>query len=312
MSKIGKDVLIDLLHTNAGKEVARKSISHDTVIKFGRTVSDYMISAEKYYTGKPDGKFFTSAEFGDDVVNAKKAYITINTLMGGETAELNRFNEGKKQVPGLITPLGLTKIVDMVVLLFAFANTGEAITYETVRACRQSEISETEDGKFVIVDALASTTKLSIEEIMNLGYGDKNHLAICRYHFHSGAVALDMEKFGSDYLKPEEKEVLLLTGNKLQAKCLGYEDRYRGKDGEAALMYDVDVYEPDAFYWNLDEGDDNETLRAKVLDNDTVEKVRSFYEALNAGGDFPEMPDGYKEWKHNFQKLIFSELNKIF
>ncbi len=42
-------------------------------------------------------------------------------------------------------------------------------------------------------------------------------------------------------LKPEEKEVLLLTGNKYHAKCLGYSNQFHGKDGQPALMYDVDI-----------------------------------------------------------------------
>lgn len=208
--------------------------------------------------------------------------------MGNDNAEFMRFSEGKKQTPGLISAIGLQKITDMLVLLFTFANNGEEITYDTVRACRQTEISETPEGKFDFIDALQSSTKATIEEIVALGYGNKNKLAICKFHFNPGSVVLDMARFGKDYLKPEEKEVLLLTGNNYQAKCLGYSDKFYGKDGQPALMYDVNVYPPAEFYWHVNCSE--EELKKVVFDSDMISKVNSFFKALNAniGGTYPE------------------------
>ena len=312
MSKINKEILIDLLHTNAGKEALRKSISRANITFFARTVSDDIISAQKYYVGNPDGKFITAKDFDEQTVKAGKAYETINTLMGNENAEFMRFSEGKKQTPGLISEIGLQKIADMLVLLFIFANNGEDINYDTVRACRQTEISETPEGKYDFIDALQSSTKATVEEIVALGYGNKNKLAICKFHFHKGAVVLDMVRFGKDYLKPEEKEVLLLTGNKYKAKCLGYSDKFYGKDGQPALMYDVDVYKPDGFFWNVDSS--VEELKEKVFNSDMIAKVKAFYEALNAniGGEYPEEPEGYRSWKEAFKMYVYSQLDKVY
>ncbi len=312
MSKINKEVLIDLLHTNAGKEALQKSISRANIAFFARTVSDDIISAQRYYVGNPDGKFITDKDFDEETVKAGKAYETINTLMGNDNAEFMRFSEGKKQTPGLISEIGLQKIADMIVLLFVFANDGEEIKYDTVRACRQTEISETPEGKFDYIDALQSSTKATVEEIVALGYGNKNKLAICKFHFHEGAVVLDMVRFGKDYLKPEEKEVLLLTGNKYQAKCLGYSDKFFGKDGQPALMYDVDVYAPDGFYWKVDASE--EELKDFVFNADMITKVKAFYEALNTniGGEYPKEPEDYRNWKEAFKMYVYNQLDKVY
>ena len=312
MSKINKEVLIDLLHTNAGKEALRKSISRANIAFFARTVSADIISAQKYYVGNPDGKFITDKDFDEETVKNGKAYITINTLMGNDDAEFMRFSEGKKQVPGLISELGLQKIADMITLLFVFANDGENINYYTIRTCRQTEISETKENEYQFIDALQSTTKGTVEEMMNFGYGNKNKLAICKFHFHEGAVVLDMTRFGKDYLKPEEKEVLLLTGNKYQAKCLGYSDKFFGKDGQPALMYDVDVYAPDGFYWKVDTSE--EELKDFVFNADMIAKVKAFYEALNAniGGEYPKEPEDYRNWKEAFKMYVYSQLDKVY
>ena len=312
MGKINKEVLIDLLHTNAGKESLRETISRANIASFARKVSSEIISAQKYYVGNPDGKFITIKDFDEETVKAKKAYVTINTLMGNDEAEFMRFGEEKKQTPGLISSVGLQRIVDMLVLLFVFANDGEKIEYDTVKACRQTEISETAEGEYVFITALQSSTKATIEEILALGYGNKNKLAICKFHFHEGAVVLDMVRFGKDYLKPEEKEVLLLTGNKYQAKCLGYSDKFFGKDGQPALMYDVDVYAPDGFYWKVDSSE--EELKEKVFNREMIEKVKKFYEALNVniGGEYPKEPEGYRAWKEAFKMYVYSQLDKIY
>lgn len=200
----------------------------------------------------------------------------------------------------------------MLVLLFAFANNGEVITYNTVRACRQTEISETNEGTYDFIDALQSSTKSTIEEIIALGYGNKNKLAICKFHFNKGAVVLDMARFGENYLKPEEKEVLILTGNKYKAKCLGYSDKFLGKDGQPALMYEVEVFAPDEFSWKVYEP--TEKLKQIVFNKDIITKVKNFYEALNTniGDKYPEEPKEYRDWKNAFKQYVYSELNKIY
>ena len=294
MSKMSKEHLVNFLQTTAGETAMREA---------SKLVSEEIISAAKYYMGVPDGKYFEAAYIEEEAVKAKKAYVTLNTIMGGDTAEMDRFNEGKKQTPELLTPYGVKKMVTLFTHLFCFASGNkEAVKYETVRACRQTEVAEGES----IVGPLTSTTKLSVDEIMKLGYGNKNGLAICRYKFHDGAAIFDMEALGKNYLKPEEREVLILMGNKLVSTCVGYDDRYLGKDGQPALMYDIDVYPPEIVTF----GNQSE-LEKVVYDPDTIKEVKSFYQQLNAGGDFPEIPSGYPEWKAAFKKLVFEEISKL-
>lgn len=293
MSKFGKEHLLNVLQTKAGEEALRAA---------SQVLSQQIISAAKYYMGAPDGQYFTKKDFPDEVVNAKKAYVTLNTIMGGKTAELDRFQEGKKQVPELLTPLGVEKMITLVTHLYCFASgSDDTAGYETVRACRKTEVLE---GKS-IVGPLTSTTKLSVEEIMKLGYGNKNGLAICRYKFHEGAVAFDMEKLGKDYLKPEEREVLLLPGTELFTYYRGYDDRYLGKDGQHAAMYEVDVYPPDF------SGPIEDNCREILYNEEKIKEIKAFYEALNGQGEFPTEPKCYRDWKFCFQDVLFEELCNI-
>lgn len=295
MKKLSKQHLINFFKTEAGGDALRKA---------AKVTSEQIISAAKYYMGVPDGKFIQTDLFEENAVKAKKAYVTLNTIMGGDTAEIDRFKEGKKQVPELITFLGVIKMVELYTLLYCFASgSKEEILYETVRACRQSEICE---GKS-IVEPLTSTTKLSVDEIMKLGYGNKNSLAICKYKFHRGAVVFDMEKLGKDYTKPNEREVLLLMGNKLISKCLGYSNKYLGRDGQPALMYEVDVYPPEF----KDEGDEEAELEKVLYNFDYIEEIRNFYEKLNKEDEYPMVPACYAEWKKCFKKRVFLEISKV-
>lgn len=295
MGKLSKQHLQKFLQTSAGENALREA---------GRVVSQEIFSAAKYYMGAPDGRYFKEKDFDESVVKAKKAYVTLNTIMGGETAEMDRFNEGKKQVPELLTPLGVKKMINLFIHLYCFGSENNTdINFETVRACRQSEVSAGES----IVGPLTSTTKLSIDEIMRLGYGNKNGLAICRYKFHDGASIFDMEELGKEYLKPEEREVLMLMGSKLIARSLGYDSNYLGKDGQPALMYEVEVYPPDF----KDIVGDYETLESIVYNEEYIKEIKEFYKALNDEGDFPEVPVCYDEWKESFKKLVFLEIKKL-
>lgn len=100
--------------------------------------------------------------------------------------------------------------------MFYYGLRNNVRTHFTTQACRRNQ--EIETG---MLQAFSSTTKNSIEEIMKLGYGDKINLAICNYIIEEGAVVLDMETLGEEYKKPEEREVMLLMGNRLESKKIG-------------------------------------------------------------------------------------------
>lgn len=116
-----------------------------------------------------------------------------------------------------------------------------------------------------------------------------------------------MEKLGKDYLKPEEREVLLLMGNRLSAHCQGYDDRYIGKDGQPALMYEIDVNSPEFD----DIVESRQELKNVVYDEKSIDEIKKFYTALNEESSFPNVPACYTQWKNYFQKMVFQELKKL-
>ncbi len=294
MNQLSKEQVSNFFNTSAGEDLFEKLKDE---------IMQETISAAKYYMGVPDRLYFQEKDFDESVVNAKKAYITINTIMGGDTAEEDRFKEGKKQVYELMTPLGIKKIVKLITYLYFFGCCNEDVSFETVRACRQTEVT----GGVFTVEPLTSTTKLSISEIIELGYADKNGLAICNYKFHKGAVIFDMESLGKDYLKPEEREVLILPGNVLSCKPKGYHKKYVGRDGKPAFVYDIDVYAPDFEEVSLTK----EQLENIVCNRYILEEIKKYFKALNEDGDFPKAPQLYKRWKNTFKALVFLELKNL-
>ena len=51
-----------------------------------------------------------------------------------------------------------------------------------------------------------------------------------------------MEKLGKNYLVPEEREVLILPGNRLSSEQIGKDSKHEGKDGKDAIVYNIDVH----------------------------------------------------------------------
>lgn len=294
----------------------RNKLTNTTLAKFVTTttaeeellryVDEQIKSAALYYIGVPDGKFFTSGEWPSKIYFAKKAYVTLNTIMGYEQSEYNRFIEKKEQIPEFFTPKGIQKIIDLFTLLYVHGVENRPLTseFKTIKMCRQSEIFE----GFSTIMPLTSTTKLSASEIMGLGYGNKQNLAVCTYFFHSGSVYFDMEDLGTSYQKSEEAEVLLLPGNTIITKYCGESDKFRGSDGKPAKLYTSDVYAP-FFTFNADS---DESLRKLVFNEAILRDIKYFFRNLNNfEGEFPKFPFGYTEWKQAFQQLVQRELAKL-
>lgn len=270
-----------------------------------RLLESEIVSAALYYTGTPDYNFFTIGDWPDEICSAKKAYVTLNTIMGYENSEHDRFIEGKKQIPEFFTPKGIKKIIELFILLYAHAVGSKTVTnFKTVKMCRNTELTT----GMTTIKPLTSTTKLSIKQIMALGYGDKNNLAICKYNFHKGAVFFDMEDLGSSYQKPEEAEVLLLPGNTLYTTYCGVSKEFQGSDSNYAHMYEADVYAP---YFEIT-SEPLEYLENIVFNSSTLKVIKGYFEKLNNfGTDFPEIPQCYKVWKKAFQMLVSRELAKL-
>lgn len=147
-------------------------------------------------------------------------------------------------------------------------------------------------------------------EIYALGYGNKVRLALCYYTLAPGALAFDYEKKGRLYTKKQEREVLLMPGNGMKIKKLGSDNRFPGKDGLPAEVFEIEVTAPDFDSILQDDGGCEDI----VFDPETLKMVRTVYEGINRniGGEFPSVPDGYWEWKHAFRRTVYSALRDIY
>lgn len=293
-NKLTSDTLSKLMQT--------KAVSEGTL----RSIDEKIISAALYYTGSPDGKFFNIEDWPYEIYSAKKAYVTLNTIMGYKNSEYARFTEKKKQIPEFITQNGLKKIMELFILLYAHAveNCKSSTPFKTLKMCRQNEVIE----GVSTIKPLTSTTKLSAKEIMKLGYGNKNNLAICKYTLHEGSVYFDMSDLGNYYQKPEEAEVLLLPGNTINTYYKGVSNEFYGRDGKYAHIYEVNVYSP---YFELTT-EPQEYLEEFVFNTSNLELIKNYFEKLNNfDTDFPSSPQCYYAWKKAFQQLVFRELSKL-
>ena len=309
MTEITKKAFANLIKTDAGEEVLLETLGRENIDKMFEAIMDKTISAQKYYVGNPDGKFITAEEFDEETANTVNASVTINTLLGDDAEERTALSERKKQVPGLISKIGIQKIVNLIVLLFAFAHDGKYVNYETLCVCTPSEISET-NGSLRLVQKIVSTTKDAAPKMMQVRNENQNELAICRCKFRQGVVVLDMQRFGENCSNPQE--VLILTGNRYSAKKVGNSTEIYSKDGKPAIIYEVEIYEPEDFSWYVELV--QEQLKEIVFDDNMLAKVKSFFKELNSniGGKYPEEPDSYKEWKDAFKMYVYNELKKIY
>lgn len=264
-----------------------------------------ILPAVRFYEGAAGNSFLPEGTFDEETRNAPKAYITINTLLGDDTTEKSRFMEGKRQVSGLITPEGIGKILELYKGFYRFCVRNPAAS--GLRLCAMKRCSEVEAP---FIGALMSTTKMTPGEIYALGYGNKVGLALCYYTLAPGALAFDYEKMGGLYTKKQEREVLLMPGNGMKIKKLGSDSRFPGKDGLPAEVFEIEVTAPDFDIILQDDGGCEDI----VFDPGTLKIVRAVYEEINRniGGEFPAVPDGYREWKHAFRRTVYSALRDIY
>ncbi len=292
-----KGILISIVMEKA-EGMKEKSNDYSILLK-------NILPAVQFYEGDPNNSFLSEEVFDEKTRKSTKAYVTLNTLLEDEKAEEQRFKEGKLQIPGLITPEGIRKILDVYKGFYQFCMQNPA-NYNA-QLCAMKRCSEV---KSPFIRALTSTTKQSPKEIYKQGYGDKVGLALCYYRLHPGALAFDYEKLGELYAKKQEREVLLMPGNQWHVRNVGQDERYLGKDGKPAEIYEIDVVAPnfDKILQVKNDFEEEDLYNPKRL-----ELVRNIYEEINKniGGEFPKIPDEYWKWKQTFQQTVYSLLRDI-
>lgn len=264
-----------------------------------------ILPAVQFYEGDTNNSFLPEELFDEKTRKAPKADVTLNMLLDDDTAEKQRFLEGKLQTPGLITPEGVKKMLEIYEGFYQFC-LQNPIDYN-VNLCAMKRCSEL-DSPFI--RSLTSTTKHSPGKIYKQGYGDKVGLALCYYKLHKGALAFDYEKLGELYAKKQEREVLLMPGNKWNIRHIGQDKKYCGRDGNPAEVFEIDVCAPDFSKIIKNESNGGEDI---VFDSQRLDLVRNILQEMNnnIGGDFKNLPDEYWEWKHAFQQKAYSLLRNI-
>ena len=270
-----------------------------------RSLTPYEESALLWYMGAPNGLF--TEGLNDVAAKAKKVYVTINSLLGIDRAESDRFLEGKKQTPELVTMEGIKKIFELIEIIYKCRDGADIQVPKLVRLARVSEMNEGTE----VSSALRSATKLPAKECMALGYGDKNGLAICEYELAPGSVHFDYERLGEKYAKSEEREVLIASGNTLETKFVGYSKEFTGRDGIPAALYTVKVspcsdYDPDF----------EQRYQGMVFNESTIALVQEYYKELNEkiGTEFytPVSPSWYFFWKDVLRRLLINHVHKFY
>ena len=263
-----------------------------------------IFSAIQFYEGDTNNSFLPENMYTEETRKAPKAYVTLNTLLDTDAAEEQRFREGKRQIPELITVDGVKKILDLYGGFYDICLKNPIDI--NIKICAMKRCSELESP---FVRTLTSTTKLSPDEIYSQGYGNKIGLALCHYKLHKGALAFDFEKLGDFYLKKKEREILLMPGNKWEIKKKGVDENYKGADEKPATIYEIDVYPPD-FDMILEKN----VISSKeiIYDPKILKMVENTYKEVNKniGGTFPKIPPEYWEWKHAFQQKVYELLRE--
>lgn len=281
-------------------------------------------SAFQFYEGDTNNNFLPSSLFDESTRKASKAYITINTVMQNNSTEEKIFKEGKKMLPELITPGGVEKLLELYKTIYS---SSYEISTENVQKMyafkRCSEMTEQ------CIKSLTSVTKLSPKEIYKQGYGNKVDLALCCYSLHKGALIFDFEKLGDLYKKKQEREVLLMIGNKTKVQSLGEDKNFLGIDGKPAKIFNIDVFGPN-FDGLIKTNTINESIQLNenmksfhkdikpksydsIFDENRLKIVRDLYYDINTniGGIFPKIPQEYWEWKYDFQQIVYRMLKSI-
>ena len=71
------------------------------------------LAAVLFYEGDVNNGFLPKESFDEETRKEPKAFVTLNTLLEGNNAEEQRFQDGKLQTPKLITREGIEKMLSL-------------------------------------------------------------------------------------------------------------------------------------------------------------------------------------------------------
>ena len=226
------------------------------------------LRALRFYTGD-----VREEDPADPIFSDAKAYVTLNSLLfEGTETEAARSEEGRKLNPAYLRNLKETVRI-MENLLNCMKAAEEKMTVYRVERLVDYTCFKKE-GMFTSFISCSDAGFLK-------SYEDKFDLVLMEVHIHKGARCVRVQDALSDYLKSEEKEVLISPYTKIVLKETELKKEYAdirdGRNNPPRVYVQVDVFPAER------------TDEIPVYPSeDDIEKSVQFYECLNAHEPFSE------------------------
>lgn len=265
-------------------------LSSGLMMKQKEMLSDSLRSL-RFYTGD-----VREENPADPVYSDARAYVTLNALLfEGTETERARSEEGRKLNPAFLRNLNET--VRIMKNLLDCMNTvkEEETVYRVERLVDYTWFKK--EGMFTSFISCSDAGFLK-------NYEDKFDLVLMEVHIHKGVRCVRVQDALSDYLKSEEKEVLISPYTKIFLKETelkkDYADIRDGRNHLPAVSVQVDVFPSEKKV----EG----SVYPSVTD---IEKSVHFYECLNEHESVAEEDTtAYARVKKHIRAFIYDYLNR--
>ena len=215
----------------------------------------------------------------------------------------------KKYNHHIVIQDGIRKLLSLYELMYRAAlRNRERKAYKTVRLCSRKQVVLGAS----INHSFLSTSESSIEELIELNYGNCPELGIISFEISSDAIVLPMSILGEAYPKQIEREILILPGMKMEIeKDDDVDYSYFGLDGKKAEGYKAFIGGPD---FSECEFTDYNSASEIAFDPERLKEIQKFVISLN---DFskekncPTPPDCYNEWATAYKQVVMYNLRNI-
>lgn len=219
------------------------------------------LRALRFYTGD-----VRDEDPDDPVFSDEKAYVTLNSLLfEGIKTEKARSEEGRKLNSAFLRNLQETVLIMEKLIDCMKASEKEETVYRVERSADYTCFKE--EGMFTSFTSCSDAGFLK-------KYEDKFDLVLMEVHIHKGVRCIRVQEALFDYLKNEEKEVLIAPYTKIICTETELKNEYAdirdGRNNPPAMYVRVDAY-PLEREWE----------DPVYPSEEDIEKSVHFYESLN-------------------------------
>lgn len=219
------------------------------------------LHALRFYTGD-----VRNEDLSDPIYSDAKAYVTLNSLLfETDATEQARSSEGRYLNPAFLNELDKTLHIMKELLAIMKPAEKEQTVYRVERLADYECFRK--EGKFTSFISCSDAGFLK-------DYEDKFDLVLMEVHIHKGVHCIRVEEVLNDYLKSEEKEVLISPYAKIELKENALKREYRtihdGRNLPPAVSVVADVF-PEI----------TERIEAVYPSCQDIARSIHFYECLN-------------------------------